>query len=44
LVRAVRVVERREGWVEMAASSCTQWEALGGAGSVSVGGSANSQL
>ena len=43
-MRAVRVVERREGWVERAASSCTQCEALGGAGSASTGGSAGSQL
>ena len=38
-VRVGRVVERREGWVERAASSCTQREAAGGAGSMSMGGS-----
>ena len=38
-MRVGRVVERREGWVERAASSCTQREAAGGAGSMSMGGS-----
>ena len=33
------MVERREGWVERAASSCTQREAAGGAWSASMGGS-----